>query len=563
MAQFDETFDWVVVGSGAGSMSSALLMKQAGKSVVILEKAQWVGGTTCKSGGVMWIPNNRFMDPGEDSLERACQYLDAVVTDGPDAPGTSPARRRAYAVSAPRMLDFIVSQGVQMERGSTFWPDYYDELPGGMKTSRTVTALPFDKKELGKEWAPKLRQGFLEVPAKLDDGMKLPFMKHSWEIKKIFFKIAFKLVLGKLTGKHWVTAGAALQGRMLKAVLDRQAADIRINSPVSEVIMDGDRAVGVVTVKDGKPWRVGAKLGILMNAGGFSMNQAMRDRYMPGTKSKWSNGIETDTGDMHAELERKGAQLAQMDQMVGFQMSEAPGWDTDYVKPGTQSTTGKPHAIQVDQTGVRYMNEGGSYEEFCENMLVRDRTVPAIPSWAIMDQQYMDEYAVAGKGMAKKNMDKWLAAGWMRRADSVEALAALIDVPADALKGTVERWNGFVRTGRDEDFGRGERAYDNWLGDPFFKDGPNACMGTIEKGPFYAIPIVPGDVGTYGGVVCDPDSRVLRADGSAIEGLYACGVTTASPMGRVYPGAGASVGPSMTFGWIAARHAAGLGNQFS
>lgn len=563
MAQFDETFDWVVVGSGAGSMSSALLMKQAGKSVVILEKAQWVGGTTCKSGGVMWIPANRFMAPGEDSLDKACQYLDAVVADGPDSPGTSPARRRTYAVEAPKMLDFIVGQGVNMERGSTFWPDYYDELPGGVKTSRTVTALPFNKKELGKEWAPKLRQGFLEVPVRLDDGMKLPFMKHSWAIKRMFFKIALNVVAGKLTGKHWVTAGAALQGRMLKAVLEKQAADIRVNSPVNEVIMDGDRAVGVVTVKDGKPWRVGANLGILMNAGGFAMNQAMRDKYMPGTQSKWSNGIETDTGDMHVELAAKGARLGQMDQMVGFQMSEAPGWDTDYVKPGTQSTTGKPHAIQVDQTGVRYMNEGGSYEEFCENMLVRDRTAPAIPSWAIMDQQYMDEYAVAGKGTAKKNMDKWLASGWMRRADTVEALGALIDVPVDALKGTLDRWNGFVRGGRDEDFNRGERAYDNWLGDPFFKDGPNQCMGTIEKGPFYAIPVVPGDVGTYGGVVCDCDSRVLREDGSAIAGLYACGVTTASPMGRVYPGAGASVGPSMTFGWIAAKHAAGLGNQLA
>lgn len=430
MAEFDETFDWVVVGSGAGSMASALLMKQAGKSVVILEKAPWVGGTTAKSGGVMWIPNNRFMTFGEDSFEQACQYLDAVVTDGEDSPGTSPERRRTYAREAPKMLDFIVSQGVAMERGSTFWPDYYDELPGGVKTSRTVTALPFDKNELGKDWAGKLRQGFAEVPVKLDDGMKLPFAKHSWAIKLLLVRIGLKIIAGKLTGKHWVTAGAALQGRMLKAVLGKEAADIRLEAPVSEVVMEGGKALGVVTVKDGKAWRVGARLGVLINAGGFSQNQPMRDRYMPGTRKDWSNGIESDTGDMHVELERKGAVLAQMDQMVGFQMSEAPGWDSDYVKPGTQSTTGKPHAIQVDQTGVRYMNEGGSYEEFCETMLVRNRTVPAIPSWAIMDQQYMDEYAVAGKGMAKKNMAQWLASGWMRQDDTIEALGQQIGVPS-------------------------------------------------------------------------------------------------------------------------------------
>jgi len=238
MAEFDETFDWVVVGSGAGSMSSALLMKKAGKSVVILEKAPWVGGTTCKSGGVMWIPNNRFMDPGEDSDEKAVQYLNNAVPDGPESPGTSPQRRAAYVSEAKKMLDFIVSQGVAMERGSHFWPDYYDNLPGGGKTSRTVTAIPFNKNELPRKWSKKLRQGFLEIPIKLDDAMGIPFMRHRWEIKKTFAKTAFKLVFGKLTGKHWVTAGAALQGRMLKAVLQKDAADVRLESPVNELIIE-------------------------------------------------------------------------------------------------------------------------------------------------------------------------------------------------------------------------------------------------------------------------------------------------------------------------------------
>ena len=560
MADFDETFDWVVVGSGAGSMSSALLMKKAGKSVVILEKAPWVGGTTCKSGGVMWIPNNRFMDPGEDSLEKAVEYLNNVVPDGPDSPGTSPERRTAYAVEAPKMLDFIVSEGVAMERGSRFWPDYYDELPGGVKTSRTVTALPFDKNELPGDWPSKLRQGFLEVPAKLDDGMKLPFMKHSWEIKKIFAKIAFNVVLGKLTGKHWVTAGAALQGRMLKAVLEKDAADIRVDSPVSEIIMEGDKAVGVVTVKDGKPWRIGANAGILINAGGFSQNQKMRDQYMPKTRAEWSNGIESNTGDMHVEMERIGGVLAQMDEMVGFQMTRSPGWDEDYVKPGTQSVTARPHAIQVDQSGVRYMNEGGSYELFCETMIKRDDEVPAIPSWAIMDSQFMLKYPLANKS-GSRIPSRWRQEGYLKEANTVEELAEKINVDPKTLKATIDRWNGFVEKGVDEDFHRGERAYDNWLGDPFFTDGPNRSMGKIDKPPFYAVDIVPGDVGTYGGVVTDVNARVVKADGSPIEGLYACGISTASAMGRVYPGAGASVGPSMTFGWVAAKHAAGLSNQ--
>lgn len=555
MSGFDETFDWVVIGSGAGSMSSALVMRKAGKSVVILEKGEWVGGTTCKSGGVMWIPNNPFMNPGEDSTEQGVLYLDNVVGDDSDAPGTSPARRRKYVVEGPKMVNFLLEQGVKLERGSHFWPDYYDELPGGCKTSRTVTAVPFNKKELGP-WATKLRQGFVEVPATLDDGMKLPYMKHSWKIKMIFAKIAFRVVLGKLTGKHWTTAGAALQGRMLQAAL-KAGTDIRTNSAVKQVIMEGNRAVGVVVEKDGKPWRIGASLGILNNAGGFSQNQAMRDKYQPGTRTEWSNGIETDHGDMHVEMERIGGTLAQMDEFVGFPLTTMPGWDQGYVKPGMQSTTAKPHCILVDQAGKRYFDEACSYELYCETMLKHQG---GVPSWAVFDEQLLTNYGVGGVKVNAKIKAQWLASGYLKQANSIEELAKLISVDPASLKGTVDRWNGFVDNGIDEDFNRGQRAYGDWLGDPFFP-GESKCRGRIEQGPFYAVEVLPGDVGTYGGVVTDVHARVLQGDGSPIEGLYACGVATASTMGRVYPGAGASVGPSMVYGWVAAKHAAGLDNQ--
>jgi 3-oxosteroid 1-dehydrogenase len=559
MSSFDETVDWVVVGSGAGSISSGLLMRQAGKSVVVLEKTKVFGGTTAKSGGVMWIPNNRFMDPGEDSPEKAITYLNAVVGDDSDAPGTSKEKRLTYVREAPKAVDFLVSQGVKLERGSKFWPDYYDELPGGCKTSRTVVALPFNKKELG-EWEPKLRQGFLPVPAKLDDGMKLPFAKHSWAIKGILVKIAFRVALAKLTGQHWVTAGAGLQGRLLQAGL-KAGIDIRLESPVSELIVEDGRATGVVTVKNGKPWRIAARLGVLVNAGGFAQNQAMRDKYQPGAKAAWSNTPEGDTGEMHLEMERVGGVLAQMDEMVGFQTTRYPKFDTDFVKPGMQAVTAKPHAILVDQSGVRYMNEGGSYELYCETMLKRNLAVPAIPSWAIMDSQFMEEYQLCGSAGIKKKPKSWIESGYLKQAGTIEELATLIKVDPAALKATVDRWNSFVVKGVDEDFHRGERAYDNWLGDPFFKDGPNKSMGRIEKGPFYAVDVIPGDVGTYGGVVTDAHSRVLRGDGSPIEGLYATGVSSASAMGRVYPGAGASVGPSMVFGYVAAKYAAGISDQ--
>ncbi len=561
MADFDETFDWVVVGSGAGSVSSALLMKHAGKSVVILEKSPYFGGTTAKSGGVMWIPNNRFMDPGEDNEEAAITYLDSVVKDSPQFPGTSPEKRRTYVREAPKMLDFVVGQGVALERGSHYWPDYYDELPGGNKTSRTVTALPFNKKELPGDWAGKLRKGMLEMPVRLDDGLQISNMSRSWAARGVFAKTAAKVVMGKLLGQHWVSAGAALQGRMLKAILEKNAADIRLNSTVKEIILDGDKAVGVVTEKDGKPWRVGANIGVLVNAGGFGMNAEMRAKYIPKSSNDWSNAIESSTGDMHRELERIGGTLAQMDQMVGFPGTHGPGFDTAYMKPGTQNVCAKPHAIQVDQSGERYMNEASSYEHICQVMMERDAVVPAIPSWAIMDSQFMIKYPLANK-MGSRIPKGWRESGWLKEANTIEELAEKIGVPPANLRKTVDRWNGFVDAGLDTDFQRGcDREYQGYLGDHLVPRGPGRTMGKIEKGPFYAVDVVPGDVDTYGGVLTDCEARVLKADGTPFGNLYACGITTASPMGDVYPGAGASIGPSMTFGWIAARHAAGLGNQ--
>ena len=546
MSGFDEVFDWVVVGSGAGSMASALVMRAAGKSVLILEKTPFVGGTTAKSGGVIWVPNNRFMN-GEDSAEAGIKYLDAVCED---LPGSSHDKRLAYVTEAPKMIDFLVGQGIALERGSDFWPDYYDDAPGGCTTSRTVVAKPFNKKQLGP-WEAKLRQGFMEMKVKLDEGMKFAYVGKSWAITWSFLKTGVGMTIGKLLGQHWVAAGAALQGRMLQAAL-KAGVDIRTDMPVTELIVEGGKVTGVAT----KHGRIGAALGVLVNAGGFAQNQAMRDQYMPGTRAIWSNTPEGDMGDLHVEMARIGAKLAQMDQMVGYQTSQMPGYEKGYVRPPIQSVTGKPGAILVDQSGVRYMNEGGSYELYCQTMLERNKTVPAVPSWAIFDARYAVKYPIGGVKM-KKYYSMWKAVGYLKEADTVEGLAAQIGCDPAILRGTIDRWNGFVDAGRDADFGRGTRRYDQWLGDPFH--GPNPALGRIDQGPYYAVDVVPGDVSTYGGVVTDAQGRVERPDGSVIKGLYACGVSTASVMGGVYPGAGASIGPSLTFGYVAAKHAALMG----
>jgi len=552
LSDFGEIFDFVVVGSGGGSMCAALVMRQAGKSVLILEKTGLVGGTTARSGGVMWIPNNPIMKRQgiEDSPAKALAYLDNVVGDHADTPGATRARRQAYVTEAPRMVEFLAGQGIRLTRARS-WPDYYDERPGGSVPGRTVVAEMFDANLLGP-WKDKLRPGFLPAPAMVEEFRQLAHLAHSWSARFLALKVGLRTVAAKLTGKRWLTAGAALQGRMLHAAL-RTGVDIRTEAPVQELIVEEGAVTGVATVKHGRPWRVGARLGVLVNAGGFAHNQRMRDIYQPGTSAKWTNAAPGDTGEMIEEMMRHGAAVAQMEEMVGYQTTLAPGTESNDIKPPVQGMTAAPHAILVDQSGVRYMNEGGSYMAYCKGMLERNKIVPAVPSWAVFDSQYIRTYMLAGTWPGRKKPQLWYDEGYLREANTIEALAQYLAIDPVALKATVERFNDFVAGNRDEDFGRGDRAYDRWLGDPYHK--PSQTLGSIAQPPFYAVPVVPGDVGTFGGVVTDEHARVLRADGSVVPGLYACGTSTASVMGRAYPGAGSSIGPSYGWGFVAAKHA--------
>ncbi len=557
MTNVDERVDFIVVGSGGGAMSGALAMLAQGKTVVMLEKSDLVGGTTARSGGVMWIPNNRFLkrDGIADSVDNALTYLEGLCADaavnGEPTPGSTPLKRRTYVERASEMIDFLLSQGIKIDR-YPYWPDYYDDRPGGLEVGRCVGAALFDVNELG-EWKSKLRPGFTPLPITVDEGLLIPNFKRCWLSFRIAMTVVARGFYARLTGKHYVTAGAALQGRMLQAVLNA-GVSLRTETAVTDLLVDNGTVTGVLTLKDGKPWRIGARTGVLVGAGGFAHNQAMRDQYLPGTSDLWTSAAPTDTGEMIQTMMRHGAAVAQMDEMVGNQCTLLPNSKRGEIRMGVQGATAKPHAIVVDQTGVRYLNEGGSYMAFCKAMLERNKSVPAVPSWGVVDSQFMKKYMLAGTMPGSKKPDSWFTSGFLKKADSLAELAQLMSVEPSNLQATVERFNGFVDANCDADFGRGNRAYDRWLGD--FLHKPSETLGKIDKGPFYAFQIVPGDVSTYGGVVTDEYARVMREDGSVIAGLYATGVSTASVMGRVYPGAGSSVGPALTWGYVAARHAA-------
>jgi 3-oxosteroid 1-dehydrogenase len=555
MADFDETFDFVIVGSGGGSMAAALVMREAGKSVLILEKTDLVGGTTARSGGVMWIPNNPLLasDGIEDDFDKSLLYLDSLIGDHNDLPGATRERRRTYVEQAPQMMDFLSSKGIEFTRVK-HWPDYYDDLPGGLAAGRGVCPTLYNANRLGP-WKTRLRRGRMgKYPATHEELFKLTTVKQSSSARFLAVKVGLRKAWAVLTRADLVGAGSALQGRMLEASL-KAGVDIRTDSAVSELLLDNGKATGVAADTAGQTRRICARLGVLVNAGGFARNQEMRDKYQPGTRVEWSLTGPGDTGELIQEMMRHGAWIAQMEEMVGLQQTIPPGFENADIKPGAQAMTASPHCILVDRTGVRYMNEGGSYMAYCRGMLERNRKVPAVPGWAVFDSQCMSKYMIAGSLPGAPKPEKWFSSGYMKKAETVEGLAVAMEVDPATLEATVERFNSFVAQNHDDDFNRGDRAYDRWLGDPFHK--PSETLGAINKGPFYAVPVVPGDVGTYGGVVTDTEARVLREDGSVIDGLYATGISTASVMGRTYPGAGGSIGPSFVWGYVAARHALG------
>ena len=547
----DETFDFVIVGSGAGSLCAALLMRSLGRNVLVLEKLGKVGGTTATSGGVMWIPNNRLMKT-PDSREQAITYLDALA-EGEEAvaPAATRERRLAFVEEGPKMIDFLVSQGVRL-RWIPSYPDYYTGKPGALDTSRTLTSELFDMSKLGA-WKSKFPPSFLPLPVTVDEAQNLPWMKRSKEARKVVGKIALRTLLGKLTGKQLLAGGQGLQAQMVNAAL-KAGVEIRLNAAVKQIVVESGRVTGVVAEIDGQARRIGATSGVLLNAGGFSRNQAMRDQYARPTQVAWTNTGAGDTGEVMQEAMRIGAAVAQMGEFVGQPVALPPGRPPSLV----HGDVTKPHSIIVDQGGQRFMNEAQSYVELGRGLLEHNKVSP-IPSWLIVDSAYLKKYMFVGTMPGSAKPQPWFDQGFLKKGDTIEELATACGIDPARLRATVNRFNGFARQGRDEDFHRGERVYDRWLGDPF-EAAAAQSLGTIEEGPFYAIQLYPGDVSTFGGLVTDAQARVLRQDGSVIEGLYATGASTASAFGRRSPGAGASIGPAFTFAYIAAKHAAHAGN---
>jgi len=552
MANWDHTKDVVVVGSGGGGMTAALVAKQAGLDALIVEKSEYYGGSTALSGGGLWIPNNYLLqrDGLDDSIEKARAYLKHTIGDR-----TPQSLQDAYLENAPEMIKYLASNSNVRFHRSKGYADYYPERPGGMADGRAIEGSPFNGAQLGEDF-DQLRPMSMKIPAGLaftaSEYNKLGMITSTWAGKWTAIKVGIRTIFNMLTGVKYLALGQALIAS-LRFALKNENIPIWLNSPLKEIVIEDGACAGIVIEQDGKPVRIRATKGVILAAGGFDHNQTMREKYQKApVNHEWSSGNPANTGDAIQLGMKIGAKTDLLDDAWWGPSSVPPNASVMF-HVGERSY---PGAIMVNAAGQRFTNEAASYVEVVHAMYEKHTdAVPHIPATFIMDSRYRGKYIFGTLFPMQPIPEIYFTSGYFKRADTIEELARQCGMDPKSLAETVTRFNQFARGGVDEDFHRGDSAYDRYYGDPTVK--PNPCLAPIEKPPFYAVQMVAGDLGTKGGLVMDEHARVLREDGSVIAGLYVTGNNSASVMGNTYPGAGSTIGPSMTFGYIAAKHIAG------
>ncbi|WP_185266823.1 FAD-binding protein [Halopseudomonas xiamenensis] len=562
---FNAVYDLIVVGSGAGAMTAAVVAADQGLSVLVVEKAAQYGGTSALSGGGIWIPNNHYFKAigGKDSEELAWTYLKAAVGERVDE-----SRLRTYLDKAPEMISWLEQHSRVRYAVADKYPDYYQHLPGALPGGRSLDPELFDLSQLGDELANlreaspgNLLMGRISWTAR--DAHKAMAKTRGWRLMVLWMMLRYKLDFGwrkKTNSKRDRRAalGNSLVASLRASLLDRKVP-LWLNTDFRELIEEDGRVCGVVVERDGQLQRLQARKGVILGAGGFEQNQALREKYLPQpTKVAWSaTPAGANTGAALEAAQQLGAATDLMD--WGW-------WAPSLLVPGEDRARGVfaerafPGAIVVNQQGKRFVNEAIAYLEFVDAMY-RDQAETggqSIPSWVVFDSKFRFNYAMGPLMPAQIMPDSRLRKNWLNnvyyKADSLDELAGQIGVDAAGLKATVQRVNGFARSGKDEDFDRGGNVFDRYYGDS--NVSPNPCLAPLEKGPFYAMPMYAGDIGTKGGLLTNADAQVLHESGQPIAGLYAIGNTSASVMGTTYPGAGGTLGPAMTFGYVAALHAA-------
>lgn len=554
--RWDHSVDLVIAGSGGGGMVAGLAALDCGLEPLIIEKQPLVGGSTGLSGGIVWLPNNPLMraDGIADSHEDGLAYLADVVGDIGAA--SSPERREMFLTAGFEMINFLTRKGVRLIRCAG-WSDYYPNHKGGNASGRAVEGIPFDAARLGA-WRDKVQPPLAQNYGYVVLTNELRSVQYFNRAPRAFIvasRVFLRTALARARRRRLLTNGASLIAQMLKALIDLSDGNppLWTDAAMADLVVDDGRVVGVRVVRDGRTVTVQARKGVLLAAGGFGHNPEMRRRYSGNqpNEGKWSIANAGDTGEVLEAAMRLGAKTDLLDE--AWWLPSVFIANGGAVAASLGSGRQRPGAIYVDSTGRRFCNESNSYVEVGKAMYANK----AVPCWMIFDEGYVRRY-VTSTNPLKRNQPlpaELIESGAVRRAATITDLAREIDLPADELAITIGRFNQFAARGLDPDFGRGQSAYNDCLGDPGYR--PNAAIGPLDTAPYYATRVLPADVGTCGGVLTNEHAQVLDEHDRVIEGLYATGNTTATVMGRTYPGAGASIASSMVFGYVAARHAAG------
>ncbi|QWD79385.1 FAD-dependent oxidoreductase [Polynucleobacter sp. MWH-Spelu-300-X4] len=560
------TYDLIVVGSGAAGLATAITAKKRGLSVAVLEKEPVFGGTTALSGGVLWVPlgpHSRKQNPA-DTREAARTYLMEETGTYFDAEATD-----VFLDNGPKMVEFFERE-TEMKFVPTLYPDYHPTVKGGVDIGRAILAAPFDIRGLGADM-PRLKP-----PLKTITFIGMMFNSSNADLKHFFQatkSLTSFIYVAKRLATHIkelalyrrginVTSGNALAARLAKSALDLQIP-IYTNTPAKKVQMDGDRVVGVLATQDGQEVTYTAKHGVVLACGGFPHDIKRIAQAYPHLKRGGEHLSPTptsNTGDGTRMAEELGG-------VVDIKFKDASAWMPVSKVVYKNGEIGvfphlldryKPGIIGVLRNGKRFTNESNSYHDVGAAMIRACENQTETAMWLVGDKTTLAKYGIGFVKPAPMPIGQFLRNGYLIKGNTVAELAKNAGIDPQGLEETIKQYNLGAVNGEDREFGRGTTSFNRYLADP--ENKPNPCVAPIQNGPFYAVKVIMGDLGTFDGIKTTPYGEVLKRDGSKIENLYAVGNDRASMMGGNYPGAGITHGPNMTFGFVTGNYIADKAN---
>ncbi|NUX98879.1 FAD-dependent oxidoreductase [Paraburkholderia youngii] len=554
--------DVLVVGSGVAGMSAAITAASRGLKVILTEKASYYGGTTARSGGWLWVPGTHLAKAygHNEEPDQALTYIRDQA-----GPNFDEARVRSFLTNGPKAVEFFMAKtAVQFDMPLTF-PDYHAEAPGAAQGGRSFVTRPYDARELG----PLLKTLGPVLPELTVFGVTIGSGKDIIHFMRVTRSVQSAWYVTKRLAKHFaevrrygrgmtLTNGNALAARLAKSAADLGVA-LWLSAPAVDLTRDGERVTGAVIERGGEKVTVKARCGVVLASGGFPHNVERLKRTYPHIKAgqkHFSPTPQTNVGDGAAMAEKVGG-------IFDDTLPNAAAWTPMSLVPRKDGSTGifphfidraKPGVIAVDQDGRRFTNEANSYHDVVQAMIKASEGKSEAACWLVADHRAIRRYGLGFVKPFPLPLGSHLRNGYLKKGASIADLAAQINVNAAVLEGTIRQYNDGAQFGRDPQFGRGSKAYNRYQGDALH--GPNPCVEPLKTGPFYAIKLVPGDLGSFMGIKTNEHGQVLASQGSPIPGLYAAGNDAASIMGGEYNGAGITLGPGLTFGYVAANHIA-------